>query len=120
MSEEIEAAYKRAFDALEVLGVPKERARSVSNGIEVLAARFRKSDRAQSARIAALEAELAAERARADVLLAALNAIMIEPYGCRFCDSGKLRKPGDPAKDHDDDCGFLLARAAIANEQETT
>ena len=55
---------------------------------------------------------------RAARLRVALNAIMIEPYGCRFCHSGKLIKPNDPEKDHDDDCGFLLARAAIANEQE--
>jgi hypothetical protein len=52
--------------------------------------------------------------AAAPELYDALLAIMKDPFGCRFCDSGKLRKPDDPEKTHDDDCGFFLARAAIA------
>jgi hypothetical protein len=44
---------------------------------------------------------------------AALRRIVASPYGCRFCDSGKLRTPNNPAKDHDDDCGFLMADAAL-------
>lgn len=43
-------------------------------------------------------------------LLDALKAIIDQPYGCRFCDSGKLR---DASKSHDDNCAFMLARAAI-------
>ncbi len=39
----------------------------------------------------------------------ALEAIFAEPYGCRFCDSGKLRTPNNPAKFHDDNCGFWMA-----------
>lgn len=41
----------------------------------------------------------------------ALHAILADPHGCRFCDSGVLR---DPAKEHDHSCGFELARAALA------
>lgn len=47
----------------------------------------------------------------------ALEAILKEPHGCPFCDSGKLRTPNNPAKDHDPDCGFLLAKAALSNDQ---
>ncbi len=43
-----------------------------------------------------------------------LRAILAEPYGCPFCDSGKLRTEGNPAKDHDPTCGFAMARAALA------
>lgn len=57
-------------------------------------------------RIADLERELAASRA-------ALLAIKRDPYGCPFCDSGKLRKPNDPNKGHNDDCGYLLLDAAL-------
>ena len=41
-------------------------------------------------------------------LKAALDAILAEPHGCVFCDSGKLR---NPEKDHDPTCGFAMARA---------
>lgn len=44
-------------------------------------------------------------------LWAALKAILDEPHGCPMCDSGKLRNPD---KEHFDECGYLLARAAIA------
>jgi hypothetical protein len=52
--------------------------------------------------------------AAAPDLLYALELILAEPFGCPFCDSGKLRKPKDPAKGHTDDCGFDVARRAIA------
>jgi hypothetical protein len=52
-----------------------------------------------------------------DELVSALHAILNEPFGCRFCDSGKLRTPDNPEKTHDDDCGFLLARAALAKAE---
>lgn len=41
------------------------------------------------------------------------RAILRDPHGCRFCDSGKLRTPGVPEKDHDPECGFALLRAAL-------
>lgn len=41
----------------------------------------------------------------------AISAILIEPFGCRFCDSGKLRNPD---KAHDDDCGYLIAQRTLA------
>lgn len=47
--------------------------------------------------------------------LVALKAILADPYGCPFCDSGKLR---NPAKPHDEDCGFALARAALSSDRE--
>ena len=40
----------------------------------------------------------------------ALEHVLAEPYGCPFCDSGKLR---NPCKSHDANCGFELARAAL-------
>jgi len=39
-----------------------------------------------------------------------------DPYGCRFCDFGVLRKPGIPEKDHDEDCLYLAARAYLDND----
>jgi hypothetical protein len=44
-------------------------------------------------------------------LQAALEAILAEPYGCCFCDSGKLRNSD---KQHDPACGFAMARKALA------
>ena len=44
-------------------------------------------------------------------LEAALRAILAEPYGCPFCDSGKLR---NPTKGHTDKCGFGLAQAELS------
>lgn len=43
-------------------------------------------------------------------LVEASKRVLAEPYGCRFCDSGKLR---NPTKGHDDDCGFLMLRGAL-------
>ncbi len=42
LKAEIEEHDKRAYDTLSILGVPKERAISVANGIEVLSTRYRK------------------------------------------------------------------------------
>lgn len=65
-----------------------------------------------------LQESLVATAARADrlaaenaALTAALEAIRAEPFGCPFCDSGKLR---NPAKRHTEDCGFLKLEAALA------
>lgn len=52
-------------------------------------------------------AELYAENLR---LRAALRAVLAKPYGCPFCDSGKLR---NPCKEHDVDCGFEMARIEL-------
>ena len=49
----------RAFSTLEVYGVPRERARSVSNGIEVLATRYRRERQALVAEIADLHGRIA-------------------------------------------------------------
>ena len=40
----------------------------------------------------------------------ALRAILRDPHGCRFCDSGKLR---NPEKGHDAECGYALAEAVL-------
>lgn len=42
----------------------------------------------------------------------ALEAILKEPFGCGFCDSGKLR---NPKKEHNDDCGFYMAQKLASN-----
>jgi hypothetical protein len=47
-------------------------------------------------------------------LLHALELILAEPHGCPFCDSGKLRKPMNPAKGHTADCGFDAAQRVVA------
>lgn len=47
----------------------------------------------------------------------ALRCLLEEPYGCPFCDSGKLRRPQGT---HDDDCGFAIARAYLAGAEEST
>lgn len=44
----------------------------------------------------------------------ALLAILADPHGCPFCDSGKLRNPN---KGHTDECGFALAQAALAKAE---
>lgn len=41
----------------------------------------------------------------------AISAILREPYGCPFCDSGVLR---NPSKQHDSNCGFYMAQKAVA------
>jgi len=51
---------------------------------------------------------------REDTAVEILRAIVASPYGCAFCDSGKLRTEGNPAKDHDEDCGFARAVAFLA------
>lgn len=51
---------------------------------------------------------------RLDAALGAIRGLLAEPYGCRFCDSGTLRKPNDPAKDHDSDCPYAVAHAALS------
>lgn len=38
----------------------------------------------------------------------AIRAILAEPHGCPFCDSGKLRNPN---KGHGESCGFAMAEA---------
>jgi hypothetical protein len=58
-----------------------------------------------------LEDELSAARK-------ALEALLREPHGCPFCDSGKLRNPTHPGKQHSLDCGFLLAEKALALRAE--
>lgn len=55
-------------------------------------------------RFSELERELAEARH-------ALEAILADPYGCRFCDSGKLRNAD---KGHDPECGYALAQRATA------
>lgn len=40
----------------------------------------------------------------------AIRQILTEPYGCVFCDSGKLR---NPVKHHAINCGFWMAQCAI-------
>jgi hypothetical protein len=52
-------------------------------------------------------------RAELEAAKAAIRAVFENPYGCPFCDCGKLRKPDDPRKGHDDDCPYALLRQVI-------
>jgi hypothetical protein len=73
------------------------------------------------------ELELQAEVDRKDAEIAqlrqALEAILAEPHGCVFCDSGLLRcdNPNFKSfykgerKEHESDCGFAMARAALSS-----
>jgi hypothetical protein len=49
-------------------------------------------------------------------MLEALTALLKDPTGCAFCDSGKPRKSVRTGElcEHDEACGYVLARAAIA------
>ena len=44
-----------------------------------------------------------------------INQILNEPYGCVFCDSGKLRNFEKP---HENDCGFCLAQTVMSANYE--
>jgi hypothetical protein len=70
---------------------------------------FNRSEQFQSGPLTRAEQAEARER----VLLEALAAILREPFGCPWCDSGKLR-PG--CTEHGSDCGFALALAATREE----
>lgn len=56
----------------------------------------------------------ARETSKAEI---ALRAILAEPYGCPFCDSGKLRAPDNPDKGHRPECGYYLAELALAKPE---
>ena len=65
-------------------------------------------------RIAELCASHERLRAERDLLRAAGETILHDPYGCPYCDSGVLRKRVDGAEPfHADDCGWKLLRAAV-------
>lgn len=51
-----------------------------------------------------------------EVAREALGAILRDPTGCPFCDSGKLRKSVRTGElcEHDEKCGFKLAHAAMS------
>lgn len=48
--------------------------------------------------------------AAAPKLLAACYRLLDNPYGCVFCDYGRLRNPSKP---HEEDCEYAVARAVI-------
>lgn len=48
--------------------------------------------------------------------IAVLEKIQKDPYGCRFCDSGKLR---DEKKEHDDWCGYPALNTVLSNLSTT-
>jgi hypothetical protein len=45
-----------------------------------------------------------------------LRGLLAEPYGCSFCDSGKLR---NPTKGHLSDCPYERAAVALADPERT-
>lgn len=60
---------------------------------------------------AKLIASIHALQTHAQALADALDAIKFDPYGCVYCDSGKLR---NPQKQHQGRCGFAKMDAALA------
>lgn len=62
-----------------------------------------------------VQQECIAQRKRADRAYAALRAILAEPHGCSLCDSGV---PRNPAKGHQPDCPYEMARAVLAEAGE--
>jgi hypothetical protein len=62
-----------------------------------------------------LQGEYADSANHSEKVKAALTRILAEPYGCAFCDSGKLRNLN---KDHDYDCGYAMARAVLGKEKD--
>ena len=48
-----------------------------------------------------------------------IQQLLTNPFGCRFCDYGVLRKPDNPLKGHDEDCPYLAAHAYLDNETST-
>jgi hypothetical protein len=74
-------------------------------------------DDCDEARLAEIDVECAANArliAAAPDIGAALERLLSEPYGCGFCDSGKLRKRVDGGEPfHADDCGYPMASAAL-------
>lgn len=63
-----------------------------------------------SARAQGLVARIEADRATIAELLAALEGLVADSFGCPMCDSGTLR---NEVRDHYDDCRWVIARAAI-------
>jgi hypothetical protein len=61
--------------------------------------------------------QIAKLAAAAPDLLAALQGILAEPYGCTLCDSGT---PRNPVKGHQPDCPYEIARAALAKARGAT
>jgi len=53
-----------------------------------------------------LQQDLYATRLLSELYKDALTRILDSPYGCAYCDSGKLR---NTQKDHDERCGFAQA-----------
>lgn len=66
--------------------------------------------------ITRLHEELDRMRHRVEKDKAAIRAVLENPYGCPFCDCGKLRKPDDPSKGHDEDCPYILLKHASEEE----
>ncbi len=63
--------------------------------------------------LAAVRARAEAAEGREAKLRDAVSAVLREPYGCAWCDSGTLRKPGVPDKEHDPQCPYVLLHAAL-------
>jgi DNA repair exonuclease SbcCD ATPase subunit len=65
-----------------------------------------------------LRQELADTKDELATLRGALERVIENPHGCRFCDAGGvLRRPD---RRHDDDCPYLAASAALATRPRRT
>jgi hypothetical protein len=68
----------------------------------------------------AVSAQRDAAQAEAAKLKEAARAILHDPYGCPFCDSGVLRKRVDGSEArHDENCGWALLSAALSAPPST-
>lgn len=78
-SAKYEREIENAFTMLELYGVPRERARTLSNGIDVLATRFRKAEIASAMTITNLEEAVRQQKERNSIIKSNMQ-IVLEEY----------------------------------------
>jgi len=82
--------------------------RTEKTNLELAERLMRPSLQAASRRLVQVLEEF--DRTQVKPLEDALKAILADPTGCAFCDSGRLRSP---VKGHDRECGFRMAEEVL-------
>lgn len=54
-----------------------------------------------------------------ELMQGALRAFLPHNFGCPYCDSGRLRTPDKPSKDHSDECPWKVASEILKAQGET-